>query len=116
MDPVAKVIEGQPDVIYHGPPGTDIRDLSVCQFGGYLISRWKPDAHERELIAQGGDVFLLIEGDAQPPVLITAETPMTSITTGTVGFVGRPPGPTEKPAPLSRDRDDLPSQPERFHG
>ena len=110
MDPVANVLEGRKDVTFKGPPGTDIGDLPVAVVGEFKISRWRPDAHERELIAQGGDVYLLIEGNAQPPVMVTAETPRVSTQTVEQEVVGF------GPSPVRRDRDDRPAQPFRRNG
>jgi len=95
MEIVANVIDGIKDTVFKGPDGSGILDLPVTRAEGadgksVLISRWRPDEHERRLIAEGGDIFLWIYGGQHPPVFVSAEPPVVTKAPVEVIRVGLP--------------------------
>lgn len=49
------------------------KPLPITKLDGKLISLWLPSPEEREAIANGGPVFLIIYSETHPPVVLTAE-------------------------------------------
>lgn len=50
-------------------------DLPAFSEGATIVSCWQPNEEERKRIADGGNVWLLIQGAGQPPVSLTTEFP-----------------------------------------
>jgi len=45
--------------------------LEICDRNGFMISGWMPTDAERKRIAEGGPIFLHIQGRAHPVVSLT---------------------------------------------
>lgn len=81
LDPVAVPYHNR---VMHGPPGTDVGDLSTWvgrDDEGYAttVSTWAPDSRLRELIAAGANVRLTVVQHPTPPVAVEVEPPFCEL-------------------------------------
>lgn len=81
LDPVAVPYH---NLVMHGPPGTDVGDLSTWvgrDTDGYAatVSTWAPDARLRELIAAGANIRLTVNMHPTPPVAVEVEPPFCEL-------------------------------------
>lgn len=72
------------NVVMHGPPGTDVGDLSTWvgpDEDGYAntVSTWSLDSRLRELIAAGANIRLTVVQHPTPPVAVEVEPPFCEL-------------------------------------
>lgn len=65
---------GQANLVLKGPEGSGILDLPVFHnlAEGTVTSLWIPNDEERQTIANGGGVVLMVLGHTHPPLQIGA--------------------------------------------
>lgn len=102
MEPVQGVINSDKvkEIVLTGPEGANLRPLpaAVAQYGDgspVFVTRWRPDAYERDLIARGGDVYVYTFGNQLQPIVVSGQTPAVEVEPVTIEQVrvGVPSGP-----------------------
>jgi hypothetical protein len=84
------VVDGVLDKTFTAPAGKDYEPLPVAVAGEELISRWTPDEVERKLIADGGDIWVSLLSNIQPPIYVSGEKPIVRDMGKGVLLVGYP--------------------------
>jgi hypothetical protein len=90
VKPVPNVVEGVTDRTFAAPAGKDYKSLPVAVAGKELVSRWTPDDVERKLIVDGGDIWVSLLSNVQPPMYVSGEKPIVRDMGKGVLLVGYP--------------------------
>jgi hypothetical protein len=69
---VKPVRTAESNLVYVGPPGTDVKDLHCYRARrGVILSVWQLSPEDRELVARGANVLLTISTEPIPPVAVS---------------------------------------------